>query len=107
MPPFFNHFHGRKTLGRSEDQYRTTRRHKGRPSAGYYQREAVDRPNRVVIVVGIRGAELSPMLLDRSPVDAVEVGVNHRRMVVIGSRTRMNVLKGSYKKCQQECEACL
>jgi len=72
----------------------------------YYQRERIDRPYRIMIVV-IGIAKFLSMVLGSCPVDAKQMGVNDCRMIVVRRGTRMNVFKRSYQKCQQEREACL
>ena len=55
----------------------------------------------MIIIIGSH--ELGAVALDLGWSDAVEMRMHRRRMIVV--RPRMNVLKGSYKKCEHEREA--
>lgn len=109
MSPLFDFFDRSDRNCRSESESLPARQNEGRRHTRYNQREVVDRPNRVmiVVVIGIWSQKLGPMDFDlcRVQVHAIKMGVHYRRMVVTCRGTRMNVLKRSHKKCQHQCQA--
>jgi hypothetical protein len=109
MSALFDYFNRSDCRGGSEDENLSARQNDGHPSRGNCQRETVDRPNRIMIVViiGIGSHQIRCAVFDRHAVDNIEVSVNDGGMIVAARGGRVHVLKRSYKKCQQECQACL
>jgi hypothetical protein len=104
MSALFDYFNWSNRHCGGGDENLPARQNQRRPSRGDCQRETVDRPNRIMII-GIGSHQLRSAVFCSHGVDMVEVGVNDRGMIVTGCGGRVNVPKGSYRKCQQECQA--
>ena len=98
MSALFDYFNWSDCRGGSEEEDLSARQNEWRPSGGNCQRETVDRPNRIMIVViiTIGSQELSTTEFGCHVADMVEMGVHDRWMIMTGSGSRVNVLKRSY-----------
>jgi hypothetical protein len=102
----FHDFNGVERLRRDEEKRRSQRRDKGRQSGCDYERESIERPCCRVIVV-IEVGDLWPLVFAKRRRSGIEMGMNDRGMIVIGSRSlcRVNVLKRRQQESQQQSHA--
>jgi hypothetical protein len=82
------------------------RRDKRRQTRCNYDRKSIERSCCSVIVV-IEVRDLRPMVFGERWRSPIKMGMNHRGMIVIGSRSlcRVNVLKRRQQESQQQSHA--
>jgi hypothetical protein len=100
VSPLFHDLDGRGNLRRNKSQNWSAGRNERRNRSRQYQREGVDRPDGIVVVViGVR--DLRSSLCGYFLVNRVEVSVDNGRLIVIRSRPGgVNVLKRRDNKCR-------
>lgn len=105
VAPLFNNFYRIEGSLRSEHGQRAPQRQTHSRGGRMPQLKSVNRP-RVGVIVGIRVhmGSVRPRWTNRGKVEMVEMRVQHRRTLMIGSR--MDVLKRGKQECQQKCQAC-
>jgi hypothetical protein len=97
VPAFFDYIHPRDRRRPNEKRVCCKRRKKQRQRGAENQREGINRPDGVMIVIVAIHKPWNLMLFLRG-CDAVKMRMHRRRMIMAG--TWMNVLKGRYKECQ-------
>jgi hypothetical protein len=104
VPAFFDNLDRFKRRGGREKKNWSARGNERRQAGGQHQCEGVERPDRVVIVVGTYHFE--SVLLRNGPGRRMKMCVQDPGMIVVRSRAcpRVNMLKRRHKESQYDRE---